>query len=238
MDFGLFIIYIATISVISLVILIINIKWGDYFPKEWLTPLNISFISLISGLTCLLVAELIAPSNAYFYLNPYLYLLYFALIGCTYFGIYLLVFEMHFKYLHLIKVIGWIVFITILSLITISSVLFLMSNLTSYPWSAFFSFEIVFGLGIFAYVLLAIGSFKDSSSERLEREHRAGLVLVGIFSIGIAFGIYLIAWNIAFALPYAMFPANPAFMAFWLIWLSCVMIIFVFMIRTAVKLVT
>ena len=74
---------------------------------------------LIFGIVCLLITELIAPYNSYFYLNPFLYLMFFALVGCTYFAVYLLVFEIHFKHLRSLQFIGWIIYISILSLIAI-----------------------------------------------------------------------------------------------------------------------
>ncbi|MHA1300233.1 MAG: hypothetical protein ACTSO9_12500 [Candidatus Helarchaeota archaeon] len=130
------------------------------------------------------------------------------------------------------------IFIVIIALITINELLFLAIRFTGYPWTALLTFGIIFGLGIFAYLLLAIGSFKDSSSDRLEQSHRTGLILVGIFSIGIAVGILLISWGLYYALPYVAFPVPPQISAFWLIWLCLVDIIFLFMVRGAVKLIT
>ncbi len=238
MDFGLFLIYITSIAVLSLIILILNVKWGDFFPHKWIILITIIFLTLIFGIICLFISELTAPSNYYFYLNPFLYSMFFALIGCTYFAVYLLVFEIHFKHIRSLQFIGWVIFITILSLIAINAILFLTTQPTSYPWISYLVFEVIFCLGMFAYLLLAIGSFKDSSSERLEQKYRIGLILVGIFSIGITIGIGLVALVIFFALPYAAFPMPPQVTAFWLIWICFVDIIFLFMVRGAVKPIT
>ncbi len=228
--------YIATIVILIMVILVIILSWKDYFPRRWLNLLVISFTAVIGGLVILLVAELLAPYNSNFYINPFLYIIYFGLTGCSMFAIYLLILEIHFKHIKLLLVMGCSVFILVIVLLIISGILLLIFEFTYYPMIAYLAFECVYGLGIAAYIFLAIGSFSHVSSERLEQDVRRGLTLVGIFSLGFAFGLFLIA----LAILYVDFSSalHPSVSIFWLLWISFVTIIFLLMVRRAISLFT
>ncbi|MFX1277522.1 MAG: hypothetical protein ACFFAT_21090, partial [Promethearchaeota archaeon] len=106
MNLFLFWTYLTTIAIITIVIMVIILAWRDYFPRKWLNLLVVSFIALIGGLIVLLIAELTAPYSSNFYINPFLYLIYFGLTGCSMLGIYLLILEIHFKHIKLLLVIG------------------------------------------------------------------------------------------------------------------------------------
>jgi len=228
--------YLATIVILIIVIIVIILAWRDYFPRRWLSLLVASFTAVIGGLIALLIAELVAPYNSNFYINPFLYLIYFGLTGCSMFAIYLLVLEIHFKHLKLLLVIGCIVFTALILLLIISLILLLLVEFVNYPWMAYLAFECVYGLGIAAYILLATGSFSHISSDRLEQDVRRGLILVGIFSLGFAFGLILIAMailNVDFSIA-----LHPSVSIFWLLWVCFVSIIFLLMVRRAIILFT
>lgn len=228
--------YVATIVTLIIVIVVIILAWRDYFPRRWLNLLITSFTAAIGGLTALLIAELLAPYNSNFYINPFLYLIYFGLTGCSMFAIYLLVLEIHFKHLKLLMVGGYIVFTSLILLLTISLFLLLIIEFTSYPWMAYLAFECVYGLGIIAYILLAIGSFSHISSDRLEQNIRRELTWVGILSLGFALGLTFIAMTILY-IDFSI-ALHPSVSIFWLLWISFVSIIFLLMVRRAIILFT
>ena len=215
--------------------MIIIFAWKDYFPRRWLILLIIAFINVIGGLFVLLIAELFAPYNSNFYISPILYIIYFILTGFFMYSIYLLVIEIHYKHMKSLLVIGCIVFITLMLLLIISGVLLIIFELSSYPWMAYLAFEFVYGLGIAAYILLAIGSFSNISSDRLEKNIRCGLALVGIFSLGTAFGFAIIAIGVLFV-DFSL-ALDLSISIFWLLWISFVSIIFLIMIRYAIRLI-
>jgi len=227
--------YILAIIILISVIMIIIFAWRDYFPRRWLLLLVLAFINIIGGIFVLLIAELFAPYNSNFYINPTLYIIYFILTGFSIYCIYLLVLEIHFKHMKPLLVIGFIVFITLMLLLIISGILLTIFELSSYPLIAYLAFEFVYGLGITAYILLAIGSFSNISSDRLEKNVRCGLALVGIFSLGIAFGLAIIALGLLF-IDFSL-ALDPSISIFWLLWISFVSIIFLIMIRHAIKLI-
>ena len=228
--------YIFTILIVIIVILVIILAWRAYFPKRWLNLLIISFTAIIGGLIILLLADLGAPYNSNFYINPFLYLLYFGLTGCSMFAIYLLVLEIHFKHLKILLVIGCIIFMIIMILLILSLILMLLTEFLKYPWAAYFAFEAVYGLGIIAYILLAVGSFSHVSSDRLEQNVRRGLALVGIFSLGFAFGLIMLAMGILYV-DFSI-ALHPSVSIFWLLWICVVSIIFLLMVRRAIILIT
>ena len=228
--------YIFTILIVIIVILVIILAWRAYFPKRWLNLLIISFTAIIGGLIILLLAELGAPYNSNFYINPILYLIYFGLTGCSMFAIYLLVLEIHFKHLKILLVIGSIIFTGILVFFILSLIFMLLIDFLRYPWIAYLVFEVVYGLGILAYILLAIGSFSHVSSDRLEQEVRRGLALVGIFSLGFAFGLTILALGILY-MDFSR-SLHPSVSIFWLLWICVVTIIFLLMVRRAIILIT
>lgn len=228
--------YIATIFVFVIVIFIIIFAWRHLFPQRWLQLLIISFTATIVGLCVLLIGELQAPYNSNFYINPFLYIIYFGLTGCSLFAIYLLVLEIHFKHIKLLLVIGCLVFVALILLLIIGGIFQLTSEFSSYIWIIYIAFECTYGLGIVAYVLLAIGSLKSASSDRLEQQFHRGLIIVGIFSIGIAFGLTMLA----IGLLYVDFSValNPLISVYWLLWMILVAILFLLMIRKAVSFIT
>lgn len=59
----------------------------------------------------------------------------------------------------------------------------MLYQVPEYPWTAYLAFEFVYGQGITAYILLAIGSFSHITSDRLEKKVRIGLFLTGVFSL-------------------------------------------------------
>lgn len=193
-------------------------------------------MAIIGGLIILLIAELEAPYNSNFYINPFLYLLYFGLTGFSMFAIYLLILEIHFKHLKFLLFLGCITFLMILFLLIFSFILMLLIEFLRYPWTAYLLFEIVYVLGILAYVLFAVGSFSHISSDRLEQDVRRGLILVGIFSLGFAFGLTVLAMGILYV-DFSI-ALDPSISIFWLLWISLVSIIFLIMIRRAISLIT
>jgi hypothetical protein len=225
--------YVFSILVLIIVISIIILKWKDYFPRKWIFLLTLSFIGLIIGLFTLIVAEMVAPYDSYFYLNPFLYITYFGLIGCSMFANYLIVVDIHFKHLKILLFLGILAFILLNFLLIISLFWLLVSELTRFPLISYIAFEIVYGLGIIAYILLAIGSFSSIPSDRLEQRIRYMLMLVGILSLGIAFGIVFMALDL---LLFDFSNKLPTMISvFWLLWISFNSIIFLFMIRWAMS---
>jgi len=225
--------YVFSILVLIIVISIIILKWKDYFPRKWIFLVTLSFIGLITGLFILLIAEVAAPYDSHFYLNPFLYIIYFGLIGCSIFANYLLVINIHFKYLKILLVLGILVFIVLNILLIISFFWLLLSEFTRFPLISYIAFEIVYGLGIITYILLAIGSFSSISSDRLEQRIRYLLILVGICSLGIAFGIGVMALGL---LLFDFSNGLPIMTSiFWLLWISFNSIIFLSMIRWAIS---
>ncbi|TFG23324.1 MAG: hypothetical protein EU532_13580 [Promethearchaeota archaeon] len=233
-NFFLFWTYIATIIVLIIVILVIILAWRAYFPRRWLNLLVFSFTAIIGGLIILFISELIAPYNSNFYLNPFLYIIYFGLSGCAMFSIYLLVVDIHFKHIEKLMLLGGIIFIALISFLVISLVLFIYVGLTNYPWVAFLAFECVYVLGILAYILFAIGSFSHVSSDRLDLSVRRMLGLTGISSLGIAFGLVIIALAVLYADFSIALP--PSVSIFWLLWISFISIIFLLMVRQTILL--
>ncbi|MFX1339040.1 MAG: hypothetical protein ACFFDK_10555 [Promethearchaeota archaeon] len=236
MNLLLFWTYIATILILISVILVIILVWRDYFPRRWLNLLVISFSTAIGGIISLLLAELEAPYNSNFYINPFFYLIYFGLTGISMLSIYLLVLEIHFKHIKLLLVLGFILFTMLIIFIIVTIILLLLFQYTNYPLISYLAFECMYSLGIVAYILLAIGSFSHVSSDRLEQNIRRELIVVGIFSLGFAFGLILIAM----AILYVDFSIalDPAVSIFWLLWISLVSIIFLLMVRRAIVLFT
>ncbi len=228
--------YILTILILIIVILVIILAWRAYFPRKWLYLLIFSFTAIIGGLIILLIAELEAPYNSNFYINPFLYLIYFGLTGCSMFTIYLLVLEIHFKHLKILLVMGRILFVIILVFLILSLILMLLIEFLRYPWIAYIVFEVVYVLGIIAYFLLAVGSFSHVTSDRLEQDVRRGLTLVGIFSLGFAFGLTILAMDILYV-DFSI-ALHPSVSIFWLLWISIVSIIFLLMVRRAIILIT
>lgn len=151
------------------------------------------------------------------------------------FAIYLLVIEIHFKHLKILLVIGCFVFITIMILLILSLILMLLIEFLRYPWTAYLVFEAVYGLGIIAYILLAVGSFSHVSSDRLEQDVRRGLILVGIFSLGFTFGLTILAMGILYV-DFSI-ALHPSVSIFWLLWICFVSIIFLLMVRRAIILI-
>ena len=236
MNLILFWTYILTIIVLVIVILIIILVWGDYFPRRWLLLLKIFFIGLIGGLIVLLTSESLAPYNSHFYLNPFLFILYIGLIGCSMFAVYLTVIEIHFKHIRLLLVLGYIGFFMEILLLITSAILFLMVAFSRYPLITYISFELMYGLGILAYILLAIGNFTHISSDRLEKKHRVWLIIVGICSLGIAYGLTIMAWGTLY-IDYSV-AFDPLNTIFWLIWICSVSIVYLFLVKRAVKIFT
>lgn len=229
----LFWIYIATIVATTSIIIIVNVAWADYFPRRWIILLSASFVSLIFGFCALLASELLAPYNVYFYLNPFLYLMYISLLGCSLFAIYLLVFDIHFKHAQVVQVVGWAAFAALLCLVAASAISLQTLDLTGYHWTVYASIALALGLGIGAYTLLAMGSFSDAASSRLEAEARYGLSLIGGFGVGIVIALALIAWSVFFVdLSVAL---DPAVTAFWLIWVVVVEVLFLLIVRGTVR---
>jgi len=107
---------------------------------------------------------------------------------------------------------------------------------SNYPLIAYVAFECAFGLGITAYALLALGSLKYTSSNRLEQEVRSGLIVVVVFSLGIAFGLTLIAVGLLY-MDFSI-GLDPNISIFWLLWISLVAILFLLIVRKAVSLLT
>jgi hypothetical protein len=134
----------------------------------------------------------------------------------------------------MLKVIGCILFGGIITLIILSTVLLLLFKFTTYPWTAYLAFEGVYGLGITAYTLLAIGSFSHTSSDRLEQKIRHGLTWVGIFSLGIVFGLALLAIGLI-SVDFSI-ALNPYISIFWLLWICLVAIVFLLMFKRAISL--
>lgn len=225
--------YLSTIVVFIIVIIVIFLAWRAFFPKRWLIFLVISFTAVIIGLGVLLLAELMAPYNSNFYFNPFLYLIYFGLTGCSMFSIYLLVIEIHYKHIKLLTVIGYLSFGVSLILLLISSILLSFYKFQSYLWITYLAFEIIYGLGIIAYILLAIGCFSHTSSEILERKVRIELLIIGIFSLGIAYGFFIIAFGLLF-IDYSI-PFDTPASIFWLLWISFIAIVFLIMVRRAIR---
>ncbi len=236
LDLYLFWTYIATIIVLISVILIIFILWGHYFPRRWLNLLIIYFITTTVGLIVLLLGELFAPYSSNFYINPFFYIVYYGLIGCALFSSYLLVLEIHYKHLKLLLIVGCIGFLVLIGMFVISAILFITFDFSTYPLITYFAFECSYALGITAFVLLAIGSFKLSASDRLEQKQRKGLIVVGIFSIGITCGLVLLA--ISLLLVNFSVAIDPNISIFWLLWLCVVEILYLLMVRKAVSYIT
>ncbi|MFX1256763.1 MAG: hypothetical protein ACFFAN_02810 [Promethearchaeota archaeon] len=232
----LFCTYLITIVIFTIVILVIFLAWRAFFPKRWLIFLVVSFTAVIAGLSVLLLAELMAPYNSNYYFNPFLYIIYFGLIGCSMFSIYLLVIEIHYKHIKALTVIGYLLFIVSIIFLLISSIFLSFIKLQNYLWITYLAFELIYAIGIIAYILLAIGSFSNASSDRLERKVRIELILVGVLSLGIAFGLSIIAIGILFV-DFSI-PLHPSVSIFWLLWISFVAIMFLVMVRRAIGLFT
>ena len=225
-----------TIIILTIVILIIIFAWRDYIPRRWLILLIIAFIGIIIGLLILLIAELFAPYSSNFYINPILYIIYFILTGFSMYSIYLLILEIHYKHIKSLLVIGSIIFAILIILLITSIVLLALCNLIYYPWLAYLAFEFVYGLGIASYILLAIGSFSNISSERLEQNVSRDLALIGILSLGTAFGLTIIALGLLY-IDFSL-PLDLSISIFWLLWIILVSLIFLIMIRYAIRLIS
>ena len=150
------------------------------------------------------------------------------LIGCSMFAIYLTVIEIHFKHIRLLLVGGYVVFSISILLLISSVVQFLMNDFSRYPLITYISIELMYALGILAYILLAIGNFTHITSDRLEKKYRRYLIFVGICSIGMAYGLGIVAWGILYIDFSVAFQTQTTI--FWLIWMSGVSIIYVFLI--------
>ncbi|MHA1143633.1 MAG: hypothetical protein ACTSRW_02780 [Candidatus Helarchaeota archaeon] len=235
MDIILFGTYVFAIISLSVIISIIVLAWRDYFPRRWIIFISATFILMIVGLCFLLGSELVAPYNSFFYLNPFLYLIYLSFLGGSLFSVYLLAHEIYFDFSQIVRIIGIIAFSLMVLLLIISGILLLIPFNTTYPWTAYVSIEIVYGLGISSYALIAAGSFRDASSKRLEKKYRRGLILIGIFATGIASALIWVSMG-AFYANYSM-PLHPYITEFWLLWLVFVDILYMFFVRAAANVI-
>jgi hypothetical protein len=193
-------------------------------------------LGVIIGLLILLIAEIIAPYNSNYYINPFLYLIYFGLIGISMFAIYLLIVEIHFKHLKFLTITGFIICGVIILFLIISSIVLILYQAPQYPWTAYFAFECIYALGITAYILLAIGSFSHTSSDRLEKKVRYGLLLTGIFSLGLVFGLSIVAIGLLYV-DFSI-PLDLNTSIFWLLWIGFVAVIYLLMVRGAIKVIS
>ena len=236
MNIILFITYLSIILLLIAVITTILLKWKDFIPRLWRLLFVLSFLGVILGLLILLIAEIIAPYNSNYYINPFLYMIYFGLIGSSMFIIYLLIVQIHFKHIKFLMIVGIIVFGIVILFLIISIIIIMLYQVPQYPWTAYLVFELVYGHGIIAYILLAIGSFSHITSDRLEKKVRIGLFLTGIFSLGMIWGLLLIA----IGLLYVDFSTALTLYTsiFWLIWIGFVAIIFLLMVRGAINMIS
>lgn len=233
MNILLFSSYITTIIVIIVVLLIIIIIWGAYFPKRLKILLITSFVSSIIALIFLFVSELLAPYSSNFYLNPFLYLFYFSLLGIYFFAIFLFITKIFYENNRLIMILGVIIFFFVEFLFTFSEILLLNTKFLVYPLITYIFFESVFGLGIFSYIILTIGSFSYASSNRFEKKMRFGFVVMGIFGLSINYGLSIMALGIFYEDFSKALDVNISI--FWLGWISLIAIIFLFFVRAAAK---
>jgi len=116
MDFWLYWSYIDVIAILILVVLLILTVWKAYVPRRLLYLGTITFMCMIIGIIFLFLAEQQAPYNSNFYLNPILYLIFFAFLGCALFGEYMVAVELFFKHIRLLFIIGMLGLVGMISL--------------------------------------------------------------------------------------------------------------------------
>ncbi|MBD3196249.1 MAG: hypothetical protein GF317_14420 [Candidatus Lokiarchaeota archaeon] len=156
------------------------------------------FISLVVGLIFLFLAELIAPYNSHFYLNPILYMIFFALLACTLFAEYMIAVEVFFNHIRVLFIVGILSFIGIEFLYIISVISYFIIHFQTYPLIVYISFESSYYLGIAACIMFIVGCFKMGFSNRLEDKSRRNMIIIGILWGVNAFYHTWLAWGIFF----------------------------------------
>lgn len=164
-----------------------------------------------------MASEMIAPFNTEFYLNPILFLGYVSMEASTLFMIYLLVLKMNYEYNRLLKLLGWVMFISTICLIFVSGLLLLTFNLSFYPLTFYISYELTYGIGCSGFIIMAVKSFADYSSDRLEPLSRFGFFAIALFSLFIASVLGWVAYSVFFLdFSFAMPLEITIFLLMWL----------------------
>ena len=101
-------------------------------------------LNLNIGLIILFIAELNAPYDSNFYLNPHLYVIFFGLLGGALVAEFLIAVELFFKHIRIILTLGAFVFMLMIILYISSETYLLTTEYSSYPLIIYISFEGIF----------------------------------------------------------------------------------------------
>ncbi len=212
---------------------ILIIAWRAYFPRKWFMLITILFATLIAGLCVLLIAELQAPYSSKFYLNPYLYLLFFCLLGGSLFAEYLLSVEVFFKHMRLLFIAGIVTFSLSMFLYTLSGIYLLTNNYSTYPIIVYFSFESSYGIGFASFFIFAFGCFKTASSDRFKKDFSNKMVFFGILWLINALNYIFLALSLLYVDFSVALDMNISI--FMLMWISAAAIVWLFILRGLFK---
>lgn len=218
-EYSLLCIYIGTIALFLGSLILLAIKGVVLLPRKWVVLLLTYFASLAFGTGVLLGSELVAPYNANFYQNPFLFLIYLGSVDCAMLAVFLLVVDMDYKHVPRLPLAGELVCITVIAFLILSWITLLNSTVTKYPWATYMALECTIGLGIAAFILLARRSFKDSKeTERLTRETRRGFLAIASLAVVSVCGLAFLAWGMPFVDFSVQF--NLYLTIWWLSWMD------------------
>ncbi|MBD3254184.1 MAG: hypothetical protein GF383_03785, partial [Candidatus Lokiarchaeota archaeon] len=143
--------YIITIVIVIVVVCVIVIAWNVFLPRRMLYFIIAAFSFLIAALSILLFAELLAPYNSFFYLDPFLYTLYFGLLGFFFSFLFLLIIEIFYNNLSILYrlVLFYMIILTILLITSETTLIF--HSYSKYPLFCYLLFEFTLLICIIAY---------------------------------------------------------------------------------------
>ncbi len=228
--------YIDTIIILVVAISILIIAWRAYFPIRWFVLIVSLFTTLIGGLIVLFIAELQAPYSSKFYLNPYLYLIFFWLLGGALFALSILSIEVFFKHIRALFIADLGAFSLMMFLYLLSSFYLLTTIYTSYPLIVYCSIELSYGIGVASFLLFAYGCFKTASSDRFKKDFRYKMIVFGILWLINAFCYGFLALGLLYIDFSAALDLNVSI--FMLMWVSGAAIIWLFILRGLFKFLT
>ena len=233
MDFWLYWSYIDAIIILIITVLIILFAWKAYFPRRLLYLVVFTFISLILSIVYLFLAELQAPYNSNFYLNPDLYLIFFGYLGCALFAEYMIAVEMFFKQIRVFFIIGVLGFIGMITLYIIGGYTLLTAQYSLYPLIVYCAFGSGYYFGIAACFMFSIGSLKMAGSDRLEDKARRNMRIIGILWLFNAFYHMWLAWGLLY-LDFSV-PLDLSLSILTLMWVSGEAVVYIFVVRNLIK---
>ncbi len=176
--------YLGATATLALGALLIAHRGATLLPRRWSLLLGAYFALWTCGVGTLLASELTAPFGPSFYLSPFLFMAYMALLSAAFLALFLLVVDMGYRHLTRLPWMGGAALAAILALISASFLMLERSSARGYPWTFYLAVECAMGLGIATFALMAYRSFQDSrEAVRLSTSERRGFAMMGVLGV-------------------------------------------------------